>query len=1014
MNIEGNTYMFYDKYCGDHGYKNENTNNITLDQLYSGDYMTYNGKNAINEFNKFTDVPNITENIDTNFYQITFFVILKTNNCGEKKFLTVCVNHQKLKDSLDNIPNKDFLIRTCSYHCAYKSKKYNKNTNELIKLKSADANADMTDPIIEEPSFTKIRLFDYQKRTVKWMYDTEIEQRKLNYSYNDEIFFGDIVYDSVQKQFVQFEDRKKIEFDGGLLADEMGVGKTFEVISASLINQPKNISYFNDDTYLTSKATIIFCQNQLAKQWTREFEKTIKEEYNLKVIQLFTKVQHDKLTYIDLLDADFIVVSFNFLGNECYFDQWIKKLSGTKKALTWINSPQYSEEKANDKILEILNDIKNNPKKLFETKPLLNCIKFYRMVTDEFHSIVTDVKYSYILKLLRLFKSDYKWIVTGTPFDKSDLCLENMVDYVTNYKINNVKNILDIESVQNYLLNKFYRKNTNESRKSEYKLKPLKEEIIKLKFTPTERALYNAYIVNSNVDKLSVQVRQACCDPRIIDELKDELAGCKTPEDIQKTLVNHHKKVTDIASKKIRFIKYKIKKAEYKIKITEFRRYRKYLKQIGYKVQIEYPEKIKDPEFDNTDNLQELGEENDENDIFDNESSDDDNDDDKNKPLIIVNDANVANIVQQIHKLLNNNPSVTLNTMKENLHTLNSKLEEATKQYEGKRSTSEFFTNMMDKINKITEKQKNKKDDDDIDEEEMCSICLNPITGEDVGVTKCGHMYCFQCIKEMIQSNPKCPQCMKPTKQNEIYMISFEDLSRKEQTKEIKDKLSLINKVGTKLANLIFYIKNSKEKCIVFSQWDDLLKKVGDTLDTYGIQNVFCRGNVWSRDKAIRDFTTKENIRVIMLSSASAAAGTNLTAATKVILLEPISGTYEFRKNTERQAIGRAHRTGQLAQVSVVRFIIKDTVEEEIFNENIKEDAKFKNDIEVQMLTDDNLNLTKEEIDIIAKNEEENLKKKELKPKKKTKITTKKDDKKLVEYDNEYDSEYDSDYSDDE
>jgi SNF2 family DNA or RNA helicase len=122
-----------------------------------------------------------------------------------------------------------------------------------------------------------------------------------------------------------------------------------------------------------------------------------------------------------------------------------------------------------------------------------------------------------------------------------------------------------------------------------------------------------------------------------------------------------------------------------------------------------------------------------------------------------------------------------------------------------------------------------------------------------------------------------------------------------------------------------------------------------------------------------------------MLSSASAAAGTNLTAAKKVILLEPVSGTYEYRKNTERQAIGRAQRTGQTEQVTVVRFIIKDTVEEEIFNDNIKEDEKFKSDIELQMLTDDNLNLTKEEIEMIAKDAEVNQKKKDAKPKKKAK-----------------------------
>ena len=182
----------------------------------------------------------------------------------------------------------------------------------------------------------------------------------------------------------------------------------------------------------------------------------------------------------------------------------------------------------------------------------------------------------------------------------------------------------------------------------------------------------------------------------------------------------------------------------------------------------------------------------------------------------------------------------------------------------------------------------------------------------------------------MIKSNPKCPLCMKPTKESDITMISFEDLNKKDNTKEIKDKISLITKIGTKLANLIFYIKNCKEKCIVFSQWDDLLKKVGDVLDTYGIKNVFCRGNIWTRDKAIRDFTLKQDVQVIMLSSESAAAGTNLTSATKVILLDPVSGSYEYRKNTEGQAIGRAHRTGQTKQVSVVRFIIKDTIEEEI------------------------------------------------------------------------------------
>ena len=35
MNVEGNTYLFYDKFCENHGYSNSKTINITLNDLSS-------------------------------------------------------------------------------------------------------------------------------------------------------------------------------------------------------------------------------------------------------------------------------------------------------------------------------------------------------------------------------------------------------------------------------------------------------------------------------------------------------------------------------------------------------------------------------------------------------------------------------------------------------------------------------------------------------------------------------------------------------------------------------------------------------------------------------------------------------------------------------------------------------------------------------------------------------------------------------------------------------------------
>jgi SNF2 family DNA or RNA helicase len=69
---------------------------------------------------------------------------------------------------------------------------------------------------------------------------------------------------------------------------------------------------------------------------------------------------------------------------------------------------------------------------------------------------------------------------------------------------------------------------------------------------------------------------------------------------------------------------------------------------------------------------------------------------------------------------------------------------------------------------------------------------------------------------------------------------------------------------------------------------------------------------------------------VIMLSLDNAASGTNLTQATHVILLEPVAGTKSQATATETQAIGRAHRVGQTKQVTVVRFIMRNTIEQEM------------------------------------------------------------------------------------
>ena len=146
------------------------------------------------------------------------------------------------------------------------------------------------------------------------------------------------------------------------------------------------------------------------------------------------------------------------------------------------------------------------------------------------------------------------------------------------------------------------------------------------------------------------------------------------------------------------------------------------------------------------------------------------------------------------------------------------------------------------------------------------------------------------------------------------------------------------------MSNIIYFLKTFLEKgdkVILFSQWDELLHKIGDILLNNNINIVYCNGSVYQRKRAITSFYKNSNINVILLSSRNAASGINLTVANKIILLEPIYGNKEYRYNIESQAIGRADRIGQKNSINVYRFIIKDTIEQDIIN-NFIDDNKIK------------------------------------------------------------------------
>lgn len=273
--------------------------------------------------------------------------------------------------------------------------------------------------------------------------------------------------------------------------------------------------------------------------------------------------------------------------------------------------------------------------------------------------------------------------------------------------------------------------------------------------------------------------------------------------------------------------------------------------------------------------------------------------------------------------------------------------------YSAKLSESKYILSVLEKMAKK----------DEI-EEENCSICFDTL--EDPVLTKCGHLFCSDCLEMCMEAKKTCPMCKTNLKGTEIIKINSTNIK-----KENSDSNNpLINKYGSKLGKLISMIRyltsNSNNRIIVFSQWDNMLSLLSKTLSENGVGNSVVKGNIWARNSAISKFKKGVNKlggdnKVIMLSLNNAASGTNLNEATHIFFIEPVDASVEEIRAIEGQAIGRAIRLGKTDDVKIIRIITKNTIEEEIHNskytENTFVDTKEMKDVDEYLKNEKKINV---------------------------------------------------------
>lgn len=218
-----------------------------------------------------------------------------------------------------------------------------------------------------------------------------------------------------------------------------------------------------------------------------------------------------------------------------------------------------------------------------------------------------------------------------------------------------------------------------------------------------------------------------------------------------------------------------------------------------------------------------------------------------------------------------------------------------------------------------------------------CAICNNIITHRmdddeptaDIYLTECLRLICGHCYlrtgcktrapTSICTNHPEC-QLSKASTSPSIQMD--QSLSTSKQPG--------INVFSSKTCALRIELLNTiQEKSVVFSAWTATLDMIQAMLIDAKIPFTRIDGSVSPRNRAanIHTFQADSNIRVLLLTISCGAEGLNLTAASRVYLMEP-----QWNPNMEEQILSRVHRLGQQKPVTTVRFIVKDSIEDHVIN----------------------------------------------------------------------------------
>ncbi|ORY68436.1 SNF2 family N-terminal domain-containing protein [Pseudomassariella vexata] len=219
-------------------------------------------------------------------------------------------------------------------------------------------------------------------------------------------------------------------------------------------------------------------------------------------------------------------------------------------------------------------------------------------------------------------------------------------------------------------------------------------------------------------------------------------------------------------------------------------------------------------------------------------------------------------------------------------------------------------------------------------------------------VEKCNHVLCSECLQDIVDqagqvdARGHCPMCVRiVTDAPGVDMTGANASQSGRRGGELEDdRYFRHDGYSTKMQALISDVRQdlTRTKSIIFSCWTRTLNLVARHLKQDGIRFSRIDGEcpLAKRQKILDDFAKRTGDPVLIMTTGTGAFGyvavptkislspevdssrLNLTCANRVFIVE-----LQWNPSVESQAIARAIRLGQKQRVSVIRYIVNNTVE---------------------------------------------------------------------------------------